>query len=114
MKKNFLKESIYEATTIFIAAWFVCFESVILVQRKFGAKFKKRVNVLTTKTILNIHRKAFEDGELENQQRPGRTRTVATDERLKELRAFVSFGPQTSVRRRSRELQASRPAYSEC
>ena len=109
MKKIFFrKESIYDAITIFISVWFDCFRSVILVQRKFRAKFKKRVDAPTNKTILNIHRKAFEDGELENQQRPGRTRTVATRERLKELRASVSLEPQTSVRRRSRELQASK------
>ena len=102
----FRSESIYEATTIFIAAWFDCFGSIILVQRKFRAKFKKRVEAPTNKTILNIYRKASENGELENQQRPGRT--VATDERLKELRASVSLEPQIFVRRRSRELQASK------
>ena len=92
----------------FIAAWFECHRSIILVQRKFRAKFGKHVDAPTDKTILNIHRKASEDGELEDEQRPGRSRTATPNENVEDLRASVSHQPQTSVRRRSRELQVSK------
>ena len=92
----------------FIAAWFECFSSTVLVQRKFRAKFGLHASAPTDKTIRNIHKKAAEDGELEDEHRSGRSRSATSDEMLDHLRTSVSREPQKSVRRRSRELQVSK------
>lgn len=92
----------------FIAAWFECFDSTVLVQRKFRAKFGQHAAAPTDKIIRNIHRKAAEDGELDDEQRSRKSRFATSDQKLDHLRTSVSHEPQKSVRRRSHELQVSK------
>ena len=58
----------------FIAAWFECYQSVVIVQRTFQEKSGKNMKLPVHNTIKSIHAKLTKSGEAE--ERPSSYRTV--------------------------------------
>ena len=90
----------------FIAAWFECYGSVSIVQRKFRDKFGRSAQLPCRATMNRIHNKAVDTGELGDAPRSGRNRSFDDIELVAE---HVAEKPDMSVR----EICPGR-RYTEC
>ena len=88
----------------FIAAWFECYGSVSVVQRKFREKFGRHAQLPCSETIHRIHQRATETGDLGDEQRSGRRRSSD----IAQVKEDVKEEPQLSIRVRARKLDFSR------
>ena len=89
----------------FIAAWYECYGSVTVVQRKYREKFGKHAQPPCTQTIHRIHRKASEAGNLDDEPRSSGRRS---SEDILRVMEDVEQEPQMSIRVRARKLDLSR------
>ena len=90
-----------------IAAWYECFQSPTIVQRKFRREFGIHASIPTRHTFIAIHAKAAE-GELCDLKRTGRPRTARSEENVNTVMGAFCWSPKKSVRRASDELELSK------
>ena len=87
----------------FIAAWYECFRSPLVVHQEFRKKFGRNSHLPTRATIIGIHRKAVQHGMLTDMTPPGRPRSSTSGD-IEKVRSSVANSPTLSVRNRAMEL----------
>jgi hypothetical protein len=89
--------------------WYAIYQNAAEVVRQFQHRFDREPP--TRKAILDLVRKFDETGSVEDVARPGRFRSVSTDENRERVRVNFQQNPESSTRRAALELNLSRTSF---